>query len=68
MLAKRFLLLFSLALLAALVLTGCGARAGAGETAAAAADAPLVLDLPNLTIDYDADGAPSLGSACPSFN
>lgn len=26
MLAKRFLLLFSLALLAALVLTGCGAR------------------------------------------
>ncbi len=63
MLAKRFLLLFSLALLAALVLTGCGARAGAGETAAAAADAPLVLDLPNLTIDYDADGNPSLGGA-----
>ena len=63
MLAKRIPLLFSLVFLAAFALAGCGARAGAGETAAASAAAPLVLDLPNLTIDYDANGTPSLGGA-----
>jgi len=63
MVAKRFLLVSLLTVLAAFLLAGCGVRAGAGETAAAAADAPLVLDLPNLTLDYDVDGNPSLGGA-----
>lgn len=63
MAVQRFLLLVSLALLAGLVLTGCGARAGAGETAAASSDASLAVDLPALTIDFDAAGAPSLGGA-----
>lgn len=58
---KRFWLLATLAVLAALVLTGCGARAGAGDTAAAATDAALAVDLPALTIDFDAEGAASLG-------
>ena len=63
MAVKRFLLLVSLALLASLVLTGCGARAGAGETAAASSDAQLALDLPALTLEFDASGIPSLGGA-----
>ncbi|MBE2240992.1 MAG: hypothetical protein IAE81_24615 [Caldilineaceae bacterium] len=58
---KRFWLLAMLAVFAVLVLTGCGARAGAGETAAAATDAALAVDLPALTIDFDTDGAASLG-------
>lgn len=63
MAVKRFLLLVSLALLTLLVLSGCSARPGAGETAAAAAEAPLALDLPALTIDIDANGAPSIAGA-----
>ena len=58
---KRFWLLAALAVFAAFLLTGCGARAGAGETAAAAGDAALAVDLPALTIDFDSDGAASLG-------
>lgn len=60
---KRYLLLVALVLIAAFALTGCGARAGAGETAAAASDASLAIDLPALTIDFDADGNASLGGA-----
>ncbi|HHY54841.1 MAG TPA: MoaD/ThiS family protein [Chloroflexi bacterium] len=60
---KRFWLLAALAVLAALMLTGCGARAGAGETAAAATDAALAVDLPALTIDFDSEGVASLGGA-----
>ena len=63
MAVKRFLLLVSLALLPILLLSGCSARLGAGETAAAAAEAPLALDLPALTIDIDANGAPSIAGA-----
>lgn len=58
---KRFWLLALLSVLAAFVLTGCGARAGAGETAAATTDAALAVDLPALTIDFDSEGAASLG-------
>jgi predicted small secreted protein/sulfur carrier protein ThiS len=60
---KRFWLLALLSVLAAFVLTGCGARAGAGETAAATTDAALAVDLPALTIDFDSEGAASLGGA-----
>jgi len=60
---KRFWLLAVLAMLAALTLTGCGARAGAGETAAATTDAALAIDLPALAIDFDGEGAASLGGA-----
>jgi sulfur carrier protein ThiS len=50
-------------LVAAALLAGCGARAGGGETAAISAGAPLVVDLPNIVIDYDAEGNPSLAGA-----
>ena len=63
MAVKRFLLLVALAIFASLLLTGCGTRAGAGETAAAASDAALAIDLPALTIDFDANGAPSIAGA-----
>lgn len=59
----RFWLLGLLAVFTALVLTGCGARAGAGETAAATTGAALAVDLPALTIDFDAEGVASLGGA-----
>ncbi len=59
----RFWLLGLLTVFAALVLTGCGARAGAGQTAAATTDAVLAVDLPALTIDFDSEGAASLGGA-----
>ncbi|MCB0074469.1 MAG: hypothetical protein KDE20_23545 [Caldilineaceae bacterium] len=55
----RFLLI---ALLAAmlLVLAGCGARLGPATTTEAPADA-LVVDIPTIYIDFDADGNATLG-------
>jgi hypothetical protein len=46
----------------ALLLSGCGARLGGGALAARAPDAPLVIDLPALTVDYHTDGTAYLGS------
>lgn len=53
----------SLLLLVALLAVGCAPRAGGGETAAAAGDSELVVDLPALVIDFDADGNASIGGA-----
>jgi len=55
--------LWMILLLATLAtLAGCGARSGGGETATASTNRSLLLDLPALIIDYDAEGKPSLGS------
>ena len=62
MLNKRAAIWISLLLVVGLVLAGCGARSGAGETAAAFKDGTLVVDVPSLVVDYDADGNPSVGS------
>lgn len=53
----------SLLLLVALFAVGCAPRAGGGETVAAAGDSELVVDLPALVIDFDADGNASVGGA-----
>lgn len=53
----------SLLLLVALFAVGCAPRAGGGETVAAAGDSELVIDLPALVIDFDADGNASVGGA-----
>ena len=58
----RLPLLLTLLLLASLaVLSGCAPRAGAGEAAEAAGESEIVVDLPAIVIDYDAEGAPSVG-------
>ncbi len=45
-----------------LFVSGCGMRVGGGEMAAQADDAPLVVDLPALYIDYDRSGIARVGS------
>jgi len=45
-----------------LAFTACGQRVDAGATATAAADAPLVVDLPALYLDYDLAGTAMIGS------
>lgn len=62
---RRLLLATALAMLLATLLAGCGSRSGLGDTAAAAqgsADSALLLDLPALLVDYDANGKPHIGS------
>lgn len=60
-LSRRVPALLTLLSVAVLVVAGCSARAGAGDTVAAYGDSSLVVDLPAITIDYDAEGNPSLG-------
>ena len=58
----RFALLFTLLLLTTLaLLSGCAPRPGAGEASEQAGESNVLVDLPALVIDYDADGAPSMG-------
>lgn len=45
-----------------LLLAGCGPRIGGGELATQATGAPLVVDLPALTVDYDRSGTAHVGS------
>ena len=47
---------------AVLVLAGCAPRAFSGETAAQTTGDDLVVDMPALVIDIDADGQPSVGN------
>ncbi|MCC6167929.1 MAG: hypothetical protein IT329_11940 [Caldilineaceae bacterium] len=47
---------------AVLVLSGCAPRAFSGQTAAQQGDQQLVVDLPALVIDIDAEGKPSVGN------
>lgn len=44
------------------LLSGCGARLGGGAMAAHSSAAPLIVDLPALTLDYHTDGIAYLGS------
>jgi predicted small secreted protein len=63
MLKRRFVLLTSLLLVAVVVLTGCAPRSGAGDAAAISADPmELVIDLPAIVVDINADGTPSIGN------
>ena len=52
----------TLMLVAVVVLAGCAPRAFSGATASQAGDAGLVIDLPAIVIDIDADGKPSVGN------
>lgn len=60
MLSNKMTLGFSFLLTAALALTACAPRSGSGATAAAGADQPLLVDLPAVVIDFDAEGKASL--------
>lgn len=53
---------YGFVVLALLLLSGCSQRIGGGEMAIQTADAPLVIDLPALTIDYDRNGIAYVGS------
>lgn len=59
---KRYTVWFSLISIALIVLAGCAPRAGGGETAKSAAQHDLVVDLPAIVIDFDANGQPSVGN------
>ena len=59
---KRFTVWFSLVSIALIVLAGCAPRAGGGETAKSATQHDLVVDLPAIVIDFNADGQPSIGN------
>ena len=50
----------SLLLAATLGVTACAPRTGGGATATAGADQPLLVDLPALVVDFDAEGKASL--------
>lgn len=60
--SKRTALWIALLLAATSLLAGCGARSGGGETATTSTTSSLLLDVPALVVDYDAEGKPSLGS------
>lgn len=57
----KFTILVSLLLSATIVLAGCGPRATGGELARSALAEQVVVDLPALVIDVDANGQVSLG-------
>lgn len=58
---KRSFTVAALLLLVVLALAGCAPRPGAGEAAAKAPADALVVDLPAIAIDFDANGAASIG-------
>jgi hypothetical protein len=51
-----------LLLIVVVVLAGCAPRSGAGTSAAAAPEDELVIDLPAIVIDINADGSASVGN------
>jgi len=59
---KRFTVWLSLVTIALIVLAGCAPRAGGGDTAKMAAQHDLVVDLPAIVIDFNAQGEPSVGN------
>jgi len=59
---RRLLSWLSLLSVAVFVLAGCAPRATSGLTAGQAGDNSLVIDLPALVVDINADGTPSLGN------
>lgn len=62
MLKRRITVWLSFVAIAMLVLAGCAPRAGGGETAKAATGQDLVVDLPAIVIDFNAQGEPSVGN------
>jgi len=60
---KKLTLGLSLLLLGALLMVGCAPRTGGGTTAAAASGQDLLVDLPAIVIDFDAEGQATLGGA-----
>jgi len=59
---RRLLSWLTLLSVAVIVLAGCAPRAGSGLTASKAADSGLVIDLPAIVLDFDAEGKPSVGN------
>jgi hypothetical protein len=51
----------SVLLMVAVALAGCAPRVGAGETAATAGPDDVVIDLPSIALNVDADGSLSMG-------
>jgi hypothetical protein len=58
---NRSLVLVSLLMVALVLLVGCAPRATSGQIAAAADESQLVVDLPALVLDVQADGSLSVG-------
>lgn len=58
---KRLTVLVPLMLLALLALAGCGPRAGGGDIARAAGASDVVVDLPAIYIDFNAQGVGTIG-------
>ena len=59
---KRITVWLSFVTIAMIVLAGCAPRAGGGETAKMATQHDLVIDLPAIVIDFNAQGEPSVGN------
>lgn len=59
--SRRSVVLLTLLLVALTALAGCGPRATGGEVAAAADQSEIVVDLPALVIDVQADGTTTIG-------
>ena len=59
---KRITIWLSFVTIAMIVLAGCAPRAGGGETAKMATQHDLVIDLPAIVIDFNAQGEPSVGN------
>lgn len=58
---RKMALWLSLLLTVTLALAACAPRTGGGTTAAAGGDQELLVDLPALVVDFDADGKATLG-------
>ena len=58
---RKMTLWLSLLLTITLALSACAPRTGGGTTAAAGSDQELLVDLPALVVDFDADGKATLG-------
>lgn len=65
MLKRRFIL-FALLVIALMALAGCGPRAGGGDAARAAAEGAVVVDLPAIYVDFNAEGVGSVGGMAVS--
>ena len=58
---RRLTVILLLMLFALLALAGCGPRAGGGDVARAAGASDVVVDLPAIYVDFNADGVGTIG-------
>ncbi len=58
---RRLTVILPLMLFALLALAGCGPRAGGGDVARAAGASDVVVDLPAIYVDFNADGVGTIG-------